>query len=444
MAHSNLESKRVLTASDLAMLLSDSMVQSCTRWKDVGHELHLKKSVLDKIGNDRDDNTEDCIQEMIRTWLKTSENPTKDELDEATKRVSNRQARKRQRTDAENDAKRARIAIHEIEGLADKWKFRDNNLHANLRTLAAELRKEEEWLPTAEEWDRENAVWKNGENATKRTNIQKVIEQGQNFKNNTFVGGFLRGIGFTDPSKLKDQTVEGMLRQALAEIDVNRSAVLTPRYKKIKQHQQRLRDLQNEIKELKVLLDSRLEEYNEHKIHLDNIGARNDEHKRNRQIQELKDIIEECEGVNENCFRICMDEENLVESLRKDLEDHSLSLGSNIREMTKKESEFTKMTSVTERSIWSAFKGAVAGGALVTAGIVALPAVGIAVGTIASTAATVGATAGTGAALGAAAGYVSTSRPNSQFEKEIDKYRATLESARNEHSKLKHVMANYE
>ena len=439
MAAHNPRSRRILTESDLEMLLSDSMVQTCTWWKEVGRELELQKCNLDKIGYDYSDKLEECIREMICTWLKTSQNPTKEELNEAIKRVSNRQARKRQMTGAYNEAKRARNAIQEIEGLTSTWKARDTNLQASLRSLASELKKEEERMLTAvEARDKESVAWRNGENARTRANIRRVLESREKFQSNSFVREFLRSKGFKDLCKLKDQAIEGMLRQALAKIDTDQSKALIPTYRITEKHRRQLKDLQNEIKDLKVLLEKRQTEYTDHNIHLDS-GANTDLNRQD-QIEEFQGIVNECQGTYANCSRICIEEDNFAENQRKELEDYSSSLSTNTTEMTKNESEYTAIMSVTERSFTSAIKGFALGGALATAGAIAAPAAGIA---IASTAVAAGASASTGV-LGGVLGYISSSRPNELFKKEVEKYQDSLRRAIKEHTELRNLLANHE
>ena len=284
MAESKARARKVLTVADLDRILRNDIVKECTNWKDVGIQLDLKSSSLDKIKHDK---KEDCMKDMLRMWLATSEEPTLDDLLEAIKTVKDRLARKRHIDQAESDAKRVRLAIHEIEGLIDNWELRDRALQSNLTALVDELKKEETWMINAEQSDKESKKWKSGNDAKMRTNLQTALQQSHGFVDNEFVHEFLHRKGFSNPSKLKDQMIEGMLRSSLAQIDVNRTRILSPRYKTIRKHQQRLKHAKSEIRELKELLEHRLSEYNQHTVKLGNLGAKTGEVKRNSQLEKL-------------------------------------------------------------------------------------------------------------------------------------------------------------
>ena len=429
MAEYKAKSKEVLKVSDLDRILRHTVVKKeSAKWKDIGYELDLTNSSLAKIRHDKE---EDCMRDMLRVWLITSDNPTLEHLLEAIDRMNKRHARKRHREEAESDSKRIRHAIREIEIFVDNWEIRDRALRDdNLTTLVNDLKKEEKWMTTAKQWDKESTEWKTGETAKKRASIREALTSKTNFINDAFVNEFLQNKDFTNPSKLKDQMIEGMLRQALAEIDVNRVRALSVRYMTTKNHQQQLTNLKTEISQLKATLDNRLASYTENTVRLDNIGAKVGEGKRNILLQNLRDLVKECNAANEQCCRICMDGDNFEANLKHDLEEHKSSLRTNIEEMVEKKLEFTEMMLVSDRSIGpAAFVGAVAGGA---AGTAALPVIGTTLGAVAGTVA--------GATLGFMSRFVSPSAPPALLKKELDNYIETLEKAKIEQIKLKKLI----
>ena len=360
MAEQNSGSK-VLTGSDLVKLLRDPVVQNFNKWEELGLELELDYSCLENIRTYRRDKTDDCKRDMLSTWLETVESPTLNDVHKAIKRIKDRNLRQATREEAEDEAKKVKDAIQTISEVVDKWETKDklDKLQSDLRDLEGELKREEEWMANnAERWDEENDQWKKGETAAKRSNIMKALEMGRNFKDNEFVVKFLRSNGVTNTFIVKDRLVENMLRQALAEIDVNRSQVLAQRYRITKRHQQRLENIQNEIKALKELLNERLVE-NKELIHNIDVNLGSKLKKRNEM---LNNIAETCDTTNERCYKVYAKRKSLLIHWKEDIEDYSLSFNRNVSEMTKKKSTFT--ITILERPKWPVMVGVAVGGAM--------------------------------------------------------------------------------
>ena len=268
----------------------------------------------------------------------------------------------------------------------------------------------QEWVISVQKWDEE---WRNGEMAEKRTNIQKALELGRNFTDDIFVTEFLHSKGITQLSTVTNQTVEQMLRQALAEIDVDRVRELEQQYRKTKKNEQQIKDLQKEIEALQKLLNSQSIEYTQMIRYIeDNIEKRADTLKRLKEV--LNNVVEKNNETNEECSRIYTETENLLTLQRSELNDYSLSFSRNISEMTKNKSTITII--VLKRAKWPVIIGIVLGGGV---GCI-IPRTNKLVGM------------GVGATTGAVVGLASTV----VLHWDDDRYRETLESARREQMKL--------
>ena len=67
--------------------------------------------------------------------------------------------------------------------------------------------------------------------------IREALDMARNYQSNFFVRQFLQEKGFSDPSHLKDAVVEGLLRQALLDIEIKRGKILKERLRLSKKHQ---------------------------------------------------------------------------------------------------------------------------------------------------------------------------------------------------------------
>ena len=76
-----------------------------------------------------------------------------------------------------------------------------------------------------------------------------ALQQGVNV-GNEFVKDLLQSKGY-DISNMKNKAAEGIVRQALMEIDIDRSQIVGSRYQEIKKHNKRLEHLRTEIMEYK-------------------------------------------------------------------------------------------------------------------------------------------------------------------------------------------------
>ena len=320
MAEATSETRKKLKESDLKLVLNDPLVEHCIEWKEVGIELGFKKSYLDKVGVDEREKTDKCKVEMLDAWLKIEESPTLNKLHRAIKRVQDRQLRKTHRDDAEDDGKRALEAIHETEGIIEKWRGRDEILTSDIKKLMASLQKEKEWMPKVTQWNRENREWKDGEIAMRRNNLVHALKRAHNLKNHPFVRQFLQSKEKSDPSSVKDEIVEGMLRQALAEIDIDRSRMLRSRYKEIGEHQRRLSHINTEVIELSIVLDKRLIEYDQIITGLHNLGVKGEYLKQLRiQLKSLQVTARKCVRTIEECDQVYTEGQTFMQNWAVDM-----------------------------------------------------------------------------------------------------------------------------
>ena len=279
---------------DLAELLSDPIIRDCYLWKEVGLELGIQKSKLDVIAKDHPNQTEECKMEMLDTWLKNDEKASSEDLHQAIKRVNERHMRVEHRRCTKDEEKRALDAVNYVKVLLKQWEERNKEIAADHKGFQEELEREKQWLSIASEWREDNDEWQQGEDAITRANIERVLQEGGNFKRSSFVKEFIRNRNIQF-SFLKNQGVEGLLRQSLMEIDISRSTTLLDRFGKMKRHYRRLQHLQEEIIQSKNLIDERLLAYDKIKQGLEKLGIKQSKlEELNKQLKVLKRTAEDC------------------------------------------------------------------------------------------------------------------------------------------------------
>ena len=113
--------------------------------------------------------------------------------------------------------------------------------------------------------------------------------------------------------------VEGILRQALMEIDIDRSRTIGIRYQEMKKHNKQLEHLKTEIMESKRLLDERLRVYEKIREGLIKIGVKTERlEKLNAQLQSLQETTDKCIGTIEECVEIYQQEEDNLNDWKKE------------------------------------------------------------------------------------------------------------------------------
>ena len=133
MASIYIDRKKILSEKDLKDILNDSTVQNCNMWKEVGLNLGLKSSKLEKIKRDYSC-TDDHKREMIYTWLKETEQPTMDDLYKAIERIR----RKTRREEAKDDGQKVLCAIDKLQRIILQWEGRNKTLEQDLDDIIEE------------------------------------------------------------------------------------------------------------------------------------------------------------------------------------------------------------------------------------------------------------------------------------------------------------------
>lgn len=333
MAEATVRDHDTLTEKDLSMLLRDPILKTCTNWKRIGLELGLRKSILEAIAKDHPtpDYIEGGKEVMLYKWLTNSENPTLNKLHRAIRRVI--------RSETETEERKAMDSINQLEGLLDEWEDRNQKIISDKRLLHSKLKEEESWLPNVVKWNVENDEWQRGEVAKQKTKIREALQQGD-YRNSSFVREFLQTKGFSNAqqSNLTNERVEGILYQALLEIEIDRSGTTGRRYQDIRKHHMRLKKLQAEINESKILLNKRLVAYDEIQAGLQEIGMKSENLKElNRQLQYLRKTENDYIDLSKQCDDFYHQGERNLRIWKYELSSMLRSFDDSITAMTVKE-----------------------------------------------------------------------------------------------------------
>lgn len=412
-----------LTESDLKHLLTEPIVRDCNYWFAVGLQLGLEYNRLERIEIENQGNIRVCMRKMLITWIRLVQFPTWSKLKQAIELDSGflTSNMKEHMKSASDDVQVAKNAIHEVGCIIDKWEARDNALHSDLRDDVTKLRGEENWLTTADEWKKENTEWMSGEIATRRKNIQEALTKVHNYKHDTFIMRFLRDKRVRNPSSQPEIVVEGMLRTALAEIDIERLKVLESRYKSAKEHRKSLEELSLRIKVIKRTLEQRLTEYSQIIKRLEELGTKTEKLRKLRdQLKKLREAIDECELFKQECTKVYAKGEGIDEHMKRNLQSYYGSSKDNVKKFKDIEADFSSLLKITAGG---AIVGGLATGAATgaVAGTGAFPVLGTTVGAVMGGAA--------GLFVGLTTAVFQSQSENQSRRNALEEYERTLQRA---------------
>ena len=323
---------------DLPTLLNDTMVRNCSRWKAVGIELGFKTNELDIIAADYR-KIDRCKCEMLKRWLNKDSNPTLTKLHRAITEANKRYQRECDRNELVKDEKKAKESVNRLERLLDNWEQRNQQIVSDMEKLLADFKREERWLLNTKKWNEEKHEFQQGETATQRNKLILAIKQ-REYINNDFVQEFLRSNGY-DSSNMNENIVEGILRQAVMKIDIERATIVERRFRAIKKHHRQIQDLQNEIKKSTYRLEERLRAYEKIQKGLQKLEvSTNYLEKLNDQSRCVQVTMEECNSTETERDKIYQEEQTNFNSWNRCLDDFITSLDENIGAMTVNERTF--------------------------------------------------------------------------------------------------------
>ena len=409
------------------MICNLSEFKDCIHWEDVGLELVVAKRDINKIKADHQ-RIADRKREMINVWLQNGENPTLEELKEAIKRVKERHEREAHRYYTATEENKAIESVNRLERLLDDWEVTNQKILTDQSRLVTELKEDEnKWFQTVKKWNDEKAEWDEGDTGKQRRDIMNTLQHGVNVRN-AFVKNLLRSKGY-DSSNMENYMVEGILRQTLMEIDIDRSRTIGIRYQEMKMHNKQLEHLKTEIMESKTLLDERLRVYEKIREGLIKIGMKTESlEKLNAQLQSLQETTKKYISTIDECDIIYQQE---IDNWNKELRAFLESFNANIRLMTKLEQKFVDALIILFTGAAGAAGGAVMGGVL---GTMLVPGVGTAVGTV------LGGVAGS--VTGLVYGTQKAEEAKAKLDRNFKNYRDTLNKGKSRMNRLRHIYAS--
>ena len=416
-----------LNRSDLASILRNPLVNRCVWWKDLGLELEIEKHVIDRIGQDFCEMTENCKRELIDWWLMNGLRPTWQKLYDAIARANS------WHDSPGNEGRLATEAVDRLEKFLGNWDDENEKVVYKHDRFERELRYQEEWLSTLRSVDDENEEWKRTEAGIRRENIKQALELGSNYLASSFVKEFLRNKGITNFSYFNDQAIEGMLHRALMDTSIDRETQkMVPMYKEVKDHRKEIQGLQHKVDELKEQLVQRSTAYKKIKTFLENAHVNQEEIQKLRErIKITDDAIKRCERVKWKCNDYYNSVHANFQCRHNELDDFIQFLTKTIELMEKFQPQVTK---AIHDAVRGAAVGAVVGAAVGTV-VLPIPILGTVIG------ASLG--AGMGAGVGWLVGHQDTSNrlTDKDAEREIRMYNNTVQRGLSERDRITALLA---
>ena len=239
---------------------------------------------------------------MWSLWLRDGRLVDLEELYKTIRLVEAR-ARAQHRRKIEDDDERAQFAIHHLEKSVKDFKRDNEQLVEDHKSFVNALKEEKSWLSGTQEWEREDEEWKNGEMATRRDNLKEATEA-ENFRSSRFVREFFREKRISLDS-LSNIDIECHLRRELLQIEVDRSKIVRGRHGKRKEHDQRVKDLLNEIEHSENLIRKRVETYEEIMGGLKRLGVDQTKlDKLDNEVENVKTTLHECTKARKDCAKV--------------------------------------------------------------------------------------------------------------------------------------------
>lgn len=423
------ENSDKLTCSDLERILTDSIVEECARWEDIGRELGLKEDRIELIKrNYSHDGSERCKYEMFHHWLRNFDDLTMKDIHQAIERISASIERETNRANAVAEEKKVKDSVKELVKLSKEMDKRNNIIMSDLKNLESELNEEKTVLLTAKMWNEDQ------NQLARREGIIDALNQGSNCTQSSFVRNLLqrKGIAAKHISGLKDEVINGILLEYLVEIDIDRLQIRGERYQQMKRHHMQVQYLRTEIGEYMNLLEQRLRAYDEIRIGLLNLGVEKRRlEKLKNQLETLKSTLGECNVTKVECDKIHEDGEIHINDMREDLIIFSNSFSRHISDMANVRARFIQaIRDFLAKIALGVGSGAVLGAVFGTAAI-PVPVVGTFMGAV------------TGAVVG---GVVGLARGLQRSENEpiryniIRNYEETLERARHRQNEIDRIL----
>ena len=202
----------------------------------------------------------------------------------------------------------------------------------------ADLNKEERCLMSLQKW---NDEWLQGEIATQRANLIQAIEGEGNYSQ--FVRKFLQSKGYHASYITKENVVQGILRHALLEIDIERSVVMIWHFQELRKCIEQLKNLRTEIRGFKDLLEERLCVYKTIQRGLHGVGMSPDNLQTLHDQSKNVEVIEKkCKSTVLECNKMYQKAQNDLGCWKESLVKLSKSVKDNIEVMKQNETNFTQ------------------------------------------------------------------------------------------------------
>ena len=129
---------------ELRNLMNDPEIRKLdAHWKELGIQLGIEIHILDKLDTDRRNISEsdDCMREMLKTFLKIEANPTWETVDKAVAAVNNILGRVSKRGKIAEKETTTKEAIKNLLDISEEWKKVDEDITEEQKRLADKLEK---------------------------------------------------------------------------------------------------------------------------------------------------------------------------------------------------------------------------------------------------------------------------------------------------------------
>ena len=247
--------------TELKNLINDPEIRNLVvNWKDLGLQL-VDKRILNRIEKDNRNISEDCMREMLSTFLDNEENPTWEMVDRAVNKTKLYLSRKCARKAIAEKGFAAEEATAQVLDALQEWKPDDEKIANKLNEINHMLEEENKGLC---EWKQEAEKFK-----------EKVQKMGDN----------------------PEMYNEELGREAEQLPKVGKS-----RHRQVQEHNACLKSIQEEIKEWKTKVTDRQKTLKDIQCQLEKIGISEPIKQEIISYQKnLKEIDEKSEALSEYC-----------------------------------------------------------------------------------------------------------------------------------------------
>lgn len=286
----------------LAKILQDPIIKKCILWFEVGLELGLPEYELNIIKTDHPNDTKTCTREMWSLWLRDGKLLDLEEVYKKIRLVEGL-ARAQNRKKIEDDDETAEFAILHLEKSIKEFKRENEKIAEDHRNFVYELTCEKDWLFGTKEWEKE---WRQGETAIMLDNLKEATEVGS-FRSSEFVQEFFQQKHMTleDMSTLD---IEYHLYRELLQIEVEQSKIFRGCCGQRNEHDKRVQDLLQEIKESESLITKRVKTYETIMEGLRRLGIDQSKiDKLDEEIENVRITLEECTKARKECDKVYKD-----------------------------------------------------------------------------------------------------------------------------------------